>query len=109
MLIKSYKVSKKNLKNLNFFLIYGENIGLKQDIVKSVLELKEKRGEKYRQFEFNEEEIIKNQNNIFNLIFSGSLFDKKKAIFINRATDKSFNLISEISKKVCSKIPILSM
>ena len=54
---------------------------------------------KYKKFEFEEEEIIKNQNNFFNLIFSGSLFDKKKAIFINRTTDKLFNLISEISKK----------
>ena len=45
MLIKSYEISKRNLKNLNFFLIYGENIGLKQDIVKFVLELKEKKME----------------------------------------------------------------
>ena len=99
MLIKSYEVSKKNLNFINFFLIYGENIGLKQDVVKSVLELKENKNEKYKQFEFEEEEIIKNQNNFFNLIFSGSLFDKKKTIFINRTTDKLFNLIREISKR----------
>ena len=99
MLIKSYEISKKNLNSLNFFLIYGENIGLKQDIAKSVLELKEKKKGKYKKFEFEEEEIIKNQENFFNLIFSGSLFDEKKAIFINRTTDKLFNLISEISKK----------
>ena len=99
MLIKSYEISKKNLNSLNFFLIYGENIGLEQDVAKSVLELKEKKNGKYKQLEFEEEEIIKNQNNFFNLIFSGSLFDEKKAIFINRTTDKLFNLISEISKK----------
>ena len=99
MLIKSYEISKKNLNSLNFFLIYGENIGLKQDIAKSVLELKEKKNGKYKKFEFEEEEIIKSQNNFFNLIFSGSLFDEKKVIFINRTTDKLFNLISEISKK----------
>ena len=99
MLIKSYEISKKNLNSLNFFLIYGENIGLKQDIAKSVLELREKKNGKYKQFELEEEEIIKNQNDFFNLIFSGSLFDKKKAIFINRTTDRLFNLISEISKK----------
>ena len=99
MLIKSYEITKKSLNSLNFFLIYGENIGLKQDIVKSVSELKEKKNGKYKKFEFEEEEIIKNQENFFNLIFSGSLFDEKKAIFINRTTDKLFNLISEISKK----------
>ena len=99
MLIKSFEIFKKNLNYLNFFLIYGENFGLRQDILKSLLKLKEKKNEKYKQFEFEEEEIIKNQNNFFNLIFSGSLFDKKKVIFINRTTDKLFNLISEISKK----------
>ena len=99
MLIKSYEISEKNLNSLNFFLIYGENIGLKQDIVKVVLELKEKKNGKYEKFEFQEEEIIKNQENFFNLIFSGSLFDKKKTIFVNRTTDKLFNLISEVLKK----------
>ena len=99
MLIKSYEILKKDLNFLNSFLIYGENNGLKQDIVKSVIELKEKKNIKYKQFKFEEEEIIKNQNDFFNLIFSGSLFDKKKVIFVNRTTDRLFNLISEISKK----------
>ena len=99
MLIKSYEILKKDLNFLNSFLIYGENTGLKQDIVKSVIELKEKKNIKYKQFKFEEEEIIKNQNDFFNLIFSGSLFDKKKVIFVNRTTDRLFNLISEMSKK----------
>jgi len=99
MLIKSYEILKKDLNFLNSFLIYGKNIGLKQDIVKSVIGLKEKKNIKYKQFKFEEEEIIKNQNDFFNLIFSGSLFDKKKVIFVNRTTDRLFNLISEISKK----------
>ena len=99
MLIKSYEILKKDLNFLNSFLIYGENTGLKQDIIKSVIELKEKKNIKYKQFKFEEEEIIKNQNDFFNLIFSGSLFDKKKVIFVNRTTDRLFNLISEISKK----------
>jgi len=99
MLIKSYEILKKDLNFLNSFLIYGENTGLKQDIVKSVIGLKEKKKIKYKQFKFEEGEIIKNQNDFFNLIFSGSLFDKKKVIFVNRTTDRLFNLISEISKK----------
>ena len=98
MLIKAYEISKKNLDSLNYFLIYGENFGLMKDLAKSVLELKEKKNGEYKKFEFEEEEIIKNQNNFYNLIFSGSLFDKKKVIFINRTTDKMFNLINEISK-----------
>ena len=58
MLIKSYEITKKSLNSLNFFLIYGENIGLKQDKTRSILELKEKKNGKYKKFEFAEEEII---------------------------------------------------
>ena len=72
---------------------------MKQDVVKAVLELKEKKNIKYKKIEFDEEEIIKNQEIFFNLIFSGSLFDEKKAISVNRTTDKLFTLIDEISKK----------
>ena len=50
MLIKSYEILKKDLNFLNSFLIYGKNIGLKQDIVKSVIGLKEKKNIKYKQF-----------------------------------------------------------
>ena len=46
MLIKSYEILKKDLNFLNSFLIYGENTGLKQDIVKSVIELKRKKKHK---------------------------------------------------------------
>ena len=47
MLIKAYEISKKNLNSLNYFLIYGENYGLTKDLVKSLLELKEKKNGKY--------------------------------------------------------------
>ena len=60
MLIKSYEILKKDLNFLNSFLFYGENTGLKQDIVKSVIGLKEKKNIKYKQFKFEEGEIIKN-------------------------------------------------
>ena len=46
MLIKSYEILKKDLNFFNSFLIYGENTGLKQDIVKSVIGLKEKKKHK---------------------------------------------------------------
>ena len=95
MLIKSYEISKKNLNSLNFFLIYGENIGLKQDIIKSVLERKEKKKEKYKQFEFEEEEIIKNQNNFFNLIleiYIKYLFLKQPLVLLVRSIHLFFGL-----------------
>ena len=99
MIIKAYEITKKKLNFINFFLLYGENIGLKKDLVKSLLELKEKNVGKFKKFEFEEDEIIKNRDVFYNLIFSGSLFDEKKVISLNRTTDKLFNLINEIYQK----------
>ena len=45
MIIKSYEViiNKSNLLNSNFFLLYGENIGLKKDIKELITnEIKQK-------------------------------------------------------------------
>ena len=33
MIIKSYEIKKKNLKENNFFLFYGKNEGLKQEAI----------------------------------------------------------------------------
>ena len=47
MIIKSYEVKKNssNLLNYNFFLLYGENFGLKKDVrefIKTVIKQKKK-------------------------------------------------------------------
>ena len=34
MIIKSYEISKINFKKINFFLLYGENEGFKNEIIK---------------------------------------------------------------------------
>ena len=107
MLIKSYELPKKNLDLLSFFLIYGENYGSRKDSIKSILNNKEKKNGKYKNFDFEEEEILKNQNDFYNLIFSGSLFDAKKIILINRVSDKIFKIISEISNKKIDDILLI--
>jgi len=106
MIVKSYEILKKNFDLLNLFLVYGENIGLKKDVIKSIINSKGKKNKGYKKFELEEEQIIKNQNDFFNLIYSGSLFDEKKAIIINKATDKLFSLIDEISEKKVDDILI---
>ena len=107
MIIKSYEVIKKKLDNYNLYLFYGENIGLKKDLIKLIINIKEKKIGKHKSFEFEEEEILKNPSNFYNLIFSGSLFDQKKIIKINRASDKLFNLINDIMDKNIDDILIL--
>jgi DNA polymerase-3 subunit delta len=106
MLIKSYDILKKDLNLLNSFLIYGENTGLKQDIVKSVIGLKEKKDIKYKQFKFEEEEIIKNQNDFFNLINEISKKDIKDILIFFEADQlekksKIRNLFEKDNDLVC--------
>ena len=90
MIIKSYEViiNKSNLLKSNFFLLYGENIGLKKDIKELITtEIKQKNGS-VEISSLHESEVLNNEENFFNLIYSGSLFSQKKIITIYEATDK---------------------
>ena len=101
MIIKSYEVQKKILSLLkyNLFLLYGENFGLKKDIKELIKkELKEKKNN-IENTSLYENEIINNEENFYNLVYSGSLFSDKKIITINEATDKITEKISYIYDK----------
>ena len=97
MIIKSYEITKIQKEVFNCFLIYGENIGLKKDAVKYLI--KSNKDNKYKKLEYDEEEILNDPNNFYNLIFSGSLFDDNKIIIINKTTDKLLNLVEDILQK----------
>ena len=101
MIFKSYEINKNksNFLNYNFFLLYGENIGLKKDfkeIFKSELKKKELDLEIVS---FYESEIIENKENFYNTVYSGSLFGNKKLISIFDASDKIFKEIEDIHEK----------
>ena len=96
MIVKSFEVPKKsaNFSKYNFFLLYGENTGLKKDI-KDVIKIAiEKKDHSTEILSLYENEILDNEENFFNLIYSGSLFSNKKIILIFNATDKIIEKIS---------------
>ena len=101
MIIKSYEIKKNKLafsKN-NFCLLYGENLGLKKDIKNFITnEIKQKSNE-IEILSLYENEIISHEDNFFNLIFSGSLFSKKKIIIIHESSDKIIEKIKYVYKK----------
>ena len=81
MIYKSYLI-EQNLSAIktNINLFYGENFGLKN-------EFKEKLRTHYtkaQKFNVNQEEIIKNEDLVYNEIFNLSLFDNEKILFINQ-------------------------
>ena len=104
MILKSYIV-EQNVEILIKYqatLIYGENNGIKDDI-KEVLRDKNKSAEIIILFE---EEIIKNKSILHHNIINESLFNEKKIIFIQEASDKINNEISECLEKENKNIQI---
>ena len=104
MILKSYIVEQnvEILKKYQATLIYGENNGIKDDI-KDVLRDKNKSAEIIILFE---EEIIKNKSILHHNIINESLFNEKKIIFIQEASDKINNEISECLEKENKNIQI---
>ena len=78
MIIKSFELNKINLEKNNFFLLYGENEGLKNEIIKKKFE------KKFDQniYRYDEKEILNNEENFLNSITSKSFFDNIKLIII---------------------------
>ena len=96
MIYKSYLIEQSNVVlDKKFFLFFGENLGLKNDL-KNKIKLSNKEVE---MLHFNQDEIIKNDNIIFNEINNISLFEKEKIIFIEQVDDKILEIIKEICEK----------
>ena len=85
MILKNYILEKNInlLENYNMTLLYGENIGFKNDIKIKI----KKNNNNCEFFNLFENEIIKNENILYNFINNTSLFSQKKIIFINEVTD----------------------
>ena len=109
MIIKSYEVKKDkaNFTENNFFLLYGENFGLKKDIKKFVTTEIKKKNDNIEMLSFYENEILDNDNNFYNSAYSGSLFGDKKIITIYEATDKIIKKITDVYDKYPENILLI--
>ena len=101
MILKSYEVKNNKLTFLtnNLYLLYGENFGLKKDIKKFILEKIKEKDESVETLSIYESEILANDENFYNFIYSGSLFSSKKIITIYETTDKIIDKISSVYEK----------
>jgi len=109
MIVKSYEVQKKtsNLLNLGFFLLYGENFGLKKDIKNLFKNEFSKKDKSIETLTFYEDEILSNNDNFYNFIYSGSLFSSSKIIIINDGTDRITKIINDIYDKYPQNILLI--
>ena len=103
MILKSFQLKKINIDKNKFILFYGVNEGLKKEEISKLI-IKEKKENISR---YEEKELIENSENFLDSIFSKSLFEDRKIIIINQASDKILNLINLIIEKDISDISII--
>ena len=102
MIIKAFEIGKKKFDKENFFLVYGENEGLKKDIILSLKKNFEGNIDNY-----DETQILADKELFYEKIFNQSLFEKKKLVIVNRCTDKIFDVIENILEKNISDTKII--
>jgi len=103
MIIKPFELSRIKLSDHNFYLFYGNNEGLKEEIIKDLFE-KNYLDKVYR---YEEKDILDNKNEFFNSILSKSFFDNEKLIVISRTTDKIKDLIEDLIEKEIKDVQII--
>ena len=103
MIVKSFELNKKIADRYKFFLLYGKNEGLKNEIIQSLF-LKDFEGQidKYDEIEF-----LKNSEIIINDLLNKSFFESKKILIISRTSDKILKTVEEIEERDMSDIKII--
>ena len=95
MILKSFELNKLKLNNYNFYLFYGNNEGLKEEIINNLFE----KSYLNKIFRYEEKEILDNKIEFFNSILTRSFFDDEKLIIINRSSDKIKEIVEELLEK----------
>ena len=93
MIIKSFEINKIDNKINQLILFYGKNEGLKNEALRILIK------DESNIQNYEEKEILDNENNFIENILSKSLFEKKKLIVIKRVTDKILKVIESLHLK----------
>ena len=103
MIIKSYEVNKKNIKDYDIFLFYGKNEGLQNEIIEKNF-VTDSKGSINK---YEESEFINNYETISSEILTKSLFDEEKLLIISRVGEKIFKYIEELLNRNTNNIKII--
>ena len=101
MILKSLNL-EQSIK-YNYFLIFGENDGIKDELI-NLNFLSKFKDNNYRT---SEKDLLANIENFFNHIFTKSFFDKEKLIIVTDVSDKIYETIFEIIEKSPPDIKII--
>ena len=103
MILKTFELSKNNIDKFKFFLLYGENEGLKEEIINKI-----KKNQNGKEIKYEEAQILKNKNEFYNEIKNKSLFEEKRIFFLERCTEKISELLIEIFEDASDDLYIIN-
>ena len=103
MILKSFEIDKKNINKFNLFVLYGENEGLKKEIIDKI-----KNSQKGKEIKFEETQILKNRLEFYSEINNKSLFDEKRIFQLERCTEKISDLVIEICENITEDLIIVN-
>ena len=103
MISKSFEFKKININDYNYYLFYGENNGLKNEII----EVHFKTRFSANHYNYEEDVILKNKDNFFDEILTKSFFDDEKLIIIKQSTSKIIPIIEELIEKKINDIFVI--
>ncbi len=92
MIIKHFELEKLKSTKAKFHLIYGNNEGIKEDIINNFY-LSNFDGEILK---YDEQDILNNKDEFISSLLTNSLFKANKIIIISRVSNKLFDLASEL-------------
>ena len=103
MIIKSFELDKLNSYDFNLHLIYGNNEGIKEDIINNKY-LKDFSGEVLK---YEEQELLNIKDEFISSLSTKSLFETHKLIIVSRCSDKLTNLLAEILENEITETKII--
>ena len=103
MIVKNFELKKKLQNKINFFLLYGYNIGLIEETINTTLAPKFSKNLTV----YDEIDIINNLDSFYQNIYNKSFFEDDKLIIINRVTDKIYEIIKKIIESDTENIKII--
>lgn len=103
MIIKTYQLEKLEKQKANFFLLYGENEGFKNQVIENILKF----GFTKNINRYDENEVINSYDDFISEVTNKSFFDNKKIIIITRASEKINKFLEDILDKKIIDIKII--
>ena len=102
MIVKNFDLQRINLADFNIFLFYGENEGLKEDIINRLFLRSIETVKRY-----DENEILEKKDDIISSILNKSFFSSSEVILVSRVSEKILKFIDDIVDKNMSDVKII--